>query len=419
MVWFLYNVLLTVSAPVWVPWMWWRANKRKQKPNWQERTGNYDLPRLKSRKRIWVHAVSVGEMIAARPILQELSALIPDHEVVLTTTTSTGHGIAKGLVGKLANYVFYFPIDVFRFCVSAMTRVEPSVVVIMETELWLNFLSAAKLTNAKTCVVNGRISERSFSRAKYLQWLYRAIFSKVDEILVQTEADAQRAKYLGASNVRVVGNSKYDEAINAAAVDWKEILQLGSDKLIVVGSARGELEEELIIEGLAGIGEVRIVFAPRHPERAQSVAERARAAGFDVGSRSNGQNTARFLVLDTMGELATVYPHADVAIIGGGFDTLGGQNLIQPMAVGVPIICGPHMKNFRESYEQGVAVGAVLTARTSDELRAEILKVLEDEKLAEKMSEAGRLLVNENTGASARYAKAIADLAEAFQNENK
>lgn len=417
MAWFLYNLALILGAPIWVPWMWWRANKRAEKPNWQERTGNYDLPRRADRKRIWVHAVSVGEAIAARPILQELKAALPDHEVVLTTTTSTGQGIAKGLVGKLAAYAFYFPIDVLRFCVAAMTRVEPAVVVIMETELWLNFLTAAKITNAKTCVANGRISERSFAKSRKLRWFYRAVFAKVDLAMMQTEADAERARFLGAKNVQVLGNSKYDEAAEPQPVDWKSILELREERLVVVGSARGEMEEELVINALIGVP-ARIVFAPRHPERAEAVAARARAAGFEVGLRSRGENTAKFLILDTMGELATLYPYADVAVIGGGFDELGGQNLIQPMACGAPVVCGPHMKNFREPYEQGLAAGAVLTATTSEELRSEVLKVLNDENLRQRMAEAGRSLVNKNVGASARYAKAIAGLVEAFHAEN-
>lgn len=422
MVWFFYNVVLIITAPFWVPWMWWRANRRSEKPNWAERTGNYDIPRRKDRMRTWVHAVSVGETIAARPILQELKALLPEHEVVLTTTTSTGHGIAMGLVGKLAAYAFYFPIDVFRFCVSAMTRVEPAVVVIMETELWLNFLTAAKMTNAKTCLVNGRISERSFARAKYLKWFYGAVFSKVDAALMQTEADAERARHLGAKNVRVFGNSKYDEASDAQPLDWPTILNLAEDKLIVVGSARGEMEEDLIVEALSRQDAVplpaRIVFAPRHPERAEAVAEKARRAGFEVGLRSAGGNGATFLILDTIGELASLYPHAAVAIIGGGFDNLGGQNLIQPMAAGAPVICGPNMKNFREPYEQGVAAGAVMTVGTSDELRAAVMKILEDENLRQRMADAGRFLVKESTGASARYALAIADLAREFHDKN-
>lgn len=416
MIWFLYNVVLILTAPIWVPWMLWRASRRSEKPNWRERTGEYEIAKRSDRKRIWVHAVSVGETIAARPILQELRAELSDYEIVLTTTTSTGQAIAKGLLGSLTDHVFYFPIDVFRFCVAAMTRVEPAVVVIMETELWPNFLTAAKITNAKTCIANGRISERSFAKAKWLRFLYRSVFLKVDRVFMQTEADAERARFLGARHVEVLGNSKYDEAAAPAPFDWPRELDLGQEKLIVVGSARGEFEERLLIEGLRGVP-ARVVFAPRHVERAADVVSAAEAAGFEAGRRSQGENTAPFLVLDTMGELASLYPHADVAIIGGGFDKLGGQNLIQPMAVGVPVVCGPNMKNFREPYEQGLDAGAVVTASTAEEVRAEVLRLLGDDGLRQRMGESGRRLVAQNTGASARYAQAIADLARQFARE--
>lgn len=413
MIWLLYNIFLIATAPVWVPWMLWRAGKRAEKPNWQERTGNYQIDRRTDRKRIWVHAVSVGETMAARPILVELRKQLPDHEIVLTTTTSTGQEIARGMKGKLVDHVFYFPIDVFRFCVAAMTRVEPAVVVIMETELWLNFLTAAKMTNAKTCLVNGRISERSFARAKNLRFLYSAVFAKVDYALMQTEEDAERARFLGAKSVTVLGNSKYDEASAAAPIDWQNQLGLGGEKLIVVGSARGEFEEDLILDALTGI-EARIVFAPRHVERAAEIAQKATRLGFNPGLRSKGQNDSAFLVLDTMGELASLYPRADVAIIGGGFDKLGGQNIIQAMAVGVPVICGPNMKNFREPYEQGLAAGALITAADAKEIRGAVDKILADRELGEHMGEAGKALVAQNVGASERYAGVIAELAGEF-----
>jgi 3-deoxy-D-manno-octulosonic-acid transferase len=365
-----------------------------------------------------VHAVSVGEAIAARPILAQLSSDLPDHEVIVTTTTSTGKGIVDGLVGRIAHYTFYFPIDVYRFCVNAIIRVEPAVVAVMETELWLNFLTAAKMTNAKTCLVNGRISERSFARARYFRWLYKAIFSKLDGAFMQTQADAERAIFLGARNVRVLGNSKYDEAATPGPVDWPSILGLGDERLVVVGSARGEFEENLLISALQGMP-ARIVFAPRHPERAEIVAAKARDAGFAVGLRSAGETDRGFIVLDTMGELSSLFVFADVAIIGGGFDNLGGQNIIQPMAAGAPVVCGPHMKNFREPYEQGLAAGAVETATSAPEVRAIVLKILENENLRKNMAEAGRSLVKVNMGASSRYAKAIAELAEAFHSENQ
>ena len=413
--WILYNFLLTLLAPVWVPWMIIRSKRRREQPNWRERTGEYDIPRKEDRKRIWIHAVSVGEVIASRPILRELRKELPDYEIVLTCTTSTGHEVAKPMVGSLINYLFYFPIDVPRFCVAAMIRVEPAVVVIMETELWMNFLSAAKMTRAKTCIANGRISERSFRRAIPLRFFYRALLRNVDECFMQTEADYGRIKALGASTASVLGNSKYDEASAPdMKINWQTELELREGcALVVVGSARAE-EEDFILEALHGTN-ARILFAPRHIERAAAVAEKARAAGFETGLRSAGQNGKKLVILDTFGELASAYAFADLAVVGGGFADLGGQNLIQPLAAGCPVICGPHMRNFLEPFEAGIAEGAVRVASTSAELRSQVREVLDGAELRRCMSAAGRELVARNQGAAKRYAMAVAELARGFE----
>lgn len=405
MVWALYNVLLIVTAIFWVPWMILRTWKRKQKPSWKERGGEYNIGPTRKQGRIWIHAVSVGEVIAARPILLELKRLLPEHEFVLTCTTSTGHSVAQPLIGNLIDYLFYFPIDIPKFCMAALTRVSPSVVVIMETELWLNFLTCAKAIGCVTCLANGRISDKSFSRARFFRFFYRAVFNKVDRALMQTELDAERARFFGVRTVSVFGNSKYDEAAPADAVSIKK----GELPLIVVGSARGEFEEDLIIEALKGVA-AHIVFAPRHIERAQDIATKAERAGWQVGFRSKNEN-AQFLILDTFGELAGVYKIADLAIIGGGFAPLGGQNIIQPMAAGCPAICGPHMKNFREPFEEGRNAGAIRVASTSSELRNEVELLLRDKKLREQMGNAGKKLVAKNLGAAKRYANAIAEMA--------
>jgi 3-deoxy-D-manno-octulosonic-acid transferase len=420
MIWFLYNLLLVITAIFWVPWMLLRANKRREKPNWRERTGEYDVPDSfrAGRRRIWIHAVSVGEVMAARPILSELRQQLPGYEIVLTCTTSTGHSVASALVGKSVDRLYYFPIDVPRFCMAALVRVQPSVVAIMETELWLNFLTAAKAIRAKTCIVNGRISDRSYGRSKHVAFFYKTIFGKLDAALMQTATDADRAKSLGASAIQVLGNSKYDEAGDITSrSDWRVELGLGANEvLIVVGSARGEDEERLVIAGLRGI-DARIVFAPRHIERADDVAEAAAAAGFNVGLRSRGESNAPFLVLDTFGELGGLYGYADLAIVGGGFSPLGGQNIIQPMAAGCPVICGPHMKNFREPFEEGLAAGALRVASTPEELQEAVRALLADEGLRATMGAAGKALVDRNRGASARYAKEIARLAREFEAE--
>lgn len=398
--------------------MWVRAKRRAQLPNWRERAGDYDIERRRDRKRIWLHAVSVGEVRAAEPILRELRTLLPDHEVVLTVTTSTGYGVAKRTVGELAHAAFYFPLDISRFCVNAMLRVEPSVVVVMETELWLNFLTAAKSIGARTCLVNARVSDRSFRRARWLRFFYRAVLSRVDECLAQSETDAGRLRALGARSVRVVGNCKFDEALrDEASVSFRSLMNVRDDeRLIVVGSVRGEEEERLVIEALQGV-KARVLFAPRHIERTDDIVSMAKATGFDVGKRSREELDKPFVVLDTLGELAGAYVGADIAIVGGGFSMLGGQNLIQPMAAGVPVICGPHMFNFRSVFDEALREGAVLVAVDPTSLRLAVESLLANAALRAKMGEAGRRVVERNRGSARRYAEEIARLSQEFHQE--
>lgn len=398
--------------------MWLRAKRREQLPNWRERAGDYDIERKRDRKRIWLHAVSVGEVRAAEPILSELRALLPDHEVVITVTTSTGYGVAQKLVGKLAHAVYYFPLDVPRFCVNAMFRVEPAVVAVMETELWMNFLTAAKSIGARTCLLNARVSDRSYRRARWLRFFYRAVLARVDECLAQSELDAERLRSLGARTVRVVGNCKFDEALReGGSGTLRSLMNLrDGEPLVVVGSVRGEEEERLVIEALAGI-EARILFAPRHIERANEVVEMAKERGFDVGRRSLGEVEKPFVVLDTLGELSGAYVGADVAIIGGGFSRLGGQNLIQPMAAGVPVVCGPHMFNFRSAFDEALREGAVVVAGDATALRSAVDSLLADAALRAKMGDAGRRVVERNRGSARRYAEEVARLAHEFHED--
>lgn len=395
--------------------MWLRAKRRQQPPNWRERAGDYDIERKRDRKRIWLHAVSVGEVRAAEPILREMRSLLPDYEIVMTTTTSTGYGVAQNLVGELAHAVYYFPLDIPRFCVNAMLRVEPAVVAIMETELWLNFLTAAKSIGARTCLLNARVSDKSYRRARWFRFFYRAVLARVDRCLAQSEMDAERLRALGARNVRVVGNCKFDEALSGEkTTPFRSLMNLREDEqFIVVGSVRGEEEERLVVEALKGI-QARILFAPRHIERADEIVAMAKTSGFDVGKRSLGELDKPFVVLDTLGELAGAYVGADIAIVGGGFAKLGGQNLIQPMAAGVPVLCGPHMFNFRSAFEEALREGALLVAEDAPSLRALVESLLADASLRAKMGKAGRRVVERNQGSAKRYAEEVAHLAHNF-----
>ena len=196
----LYNLLIWITIPLWVPWMLLRSRRRQAPVNWRQRTGSYPFVMTKGSRRIWVHAVSVGEVVAALPVLREVRAMAPDAEIVLSTTTSSGNQTAKEKAGEIVTHVVYFPIDLPAFTLAALARVRPQVVAIMETELWMNFLWACKEINAKTMVINGRVSDRSFPRSRRLGFFYRALFRWVDDVLVQTPTDAERMQVLGGRN---------------------------------------------------------------------------------------------------------------------------------------------------------------------------------------------------------------------------
>ncbi|MGV3615665.1 MAG: 3-deoxy-D-manno-octulosonic acid transferase [Fimbriimonas sp.] len=405
-----YNTLLTLLAPLWAPWMWWRTLRRREKPNWAERVGNYEIPRRGERRRLWVHAVSVGEVLAALPILREIRHALPQHEIVLSVTTSSGHETARERAAGLFDHLVYFPIDVARFQLVAMQRVRPDVVVIMETELWFNFLWAAKTFGARTMLVNGRISDRSYPRSLKIRALYQAMLKEVDRCLMQTKVDAERIEALGAAKAEVFGTSKFDEAqaLTLNPQPWGDILGLDRQRpTVVVGSLRAEEFAAVgpVLRELANAGN-QIVVAPRHLERSDDLAA---AIGGEIPRRSRKEKIRDgVLILDTYGELGGVYPVADVVVIGGGFADLGGQNLIQPLAAGKPVVVGPHMQNFREVTAMATAAGAAVVAE-AETLRSVLEGLLKDAAVRKRMGDAALTLARANVGASARYARAIAE----------
>lgn len=409
----LYNILLTLLAPIWVPWMLLRARSRREQPNWKERQGEFEIEPISGVRRVWVHAVSVGEVIAATPILRELKGLLPTHEIVLSVTTSSGHQTARERAVGLYDHLVYFPIDVARFQLAAMSRVRPDAVAIMETELWLNFLWAAKAVGAQTLLVNGRISDRSFPRARRIAYFYRRLTAFLDQALMQSKRDAERIEALGAKNVRVLGNCKFDEAADIDADPEAVRADLGIPHgalVIVVGSTRGEEEERFVLDALAALDRegVVIVHAPRHLERAAALAEAASERLGAAARRSAGQ-TGPYLVLDTYGELGRVYSAADVVIVGGGFANHGGQNLLQPLALGKPVLFGPHMQNFADAAREAQACGAGIVCVTPEELAEAMADLLGDRSRREEMGRAAAEMIARHLGASRRYAEAIAE----------
>jgi 3-deoxy-D-manno-octulosonic-acid transferase len=423
--WLLYNLLLTITAPFWVFWMLWRAHQRGEKPNWKERQGDYrdSIPKKGERPRLWVHTVSVGEFVASKPLLKALRKKLPQHEIVLSLTTSSGHQTARESEPGLYDYLVYLPIDIPRFAFSAMQRVQPDALIVLETELWMNLFWAAKAFKAKTFIVNARLSDRSFPKAQKLRAFYISLLRMVDHVLAQSETDAERFRALGAGKVSVAGNIKFDQAAQVPhdPERWQRELGLSSDRpVVVVGSLRFGEFDSFVAEVAALLHQGSFVIAPRHLERTPDLAEALRigAPTMPVAYRSKGETMppGGVLILDSYGELAEVYAAADIAIVGGGFADLGGQNILQPLAHGVPTLHGFNMKNFRDVVDLAVKAGATkysgLIAFPEPHMGAQMLRfvlaeLLESVPERQRMSAAARSLISQHIGASDRIAITI------------
>lgn len=420
----LYNLLVSLTAPIWLPWMLWRAGKRKEAPNWLERRGIYAIAPREDRKRVWVHAVSVGEVIACLPILRGLRKKLPGWEIVLSVTTSSGHQTAREQASGLYDCLVYMPIDMAKFQLNAMASVRPAAVALMETELWFNFLWAAKVFGARTLIVNGRISERSFRREKRLRFFFKSLLAMVDRCLMQTGADAERILALGAKSAETMGSTKFDQALKGLETDpaaWRQQLGLPEGRpVLVIGSTRGEEEERFVLDALerVGLGRVAVVHAPRHLERVPQLAEEVKRRFGAVHLRSQGTPARSdgpfYMILDTYGELMKVYGVADAAVVGGGFADLGGQDIMQPLAHGKPVLHGPHMRNFAEFAKASVEAGCSMICSTPAELADAINRLLSDEEMRRGMGERAKEYVGRHANAGERYAQAIAEEAKAF-----
>lgn len=383
------------------------------------------------RPAIWLHAVSVGETLAAKPLLAALRQRFPNHRLVISTTTMTGQAVARERVNE-ADAVCYFPFD-WRFTVRrALDAVQPEVVVLMESELWLNFLSECRERKIPTIVVNGRISDRSFPRSQKFGFFIRRLYALVTRFLMQSLLDAERAVKLGATpeQVSVSGNLKYDindasesAKLAEAARQLNEAFALDRAPLIVAGST-GEGEEKVLLAAFnelrADGRNARLLIAPRHPERFNAVAELIEAANENFARRS--ANTAAadadIILLDSIGELAAIYRFASAVFVGGSLIPVGGHNILEPALFAKPIIVGPHMQNFREITKEFLRREAVIQLSTTDaneqarELCRTFAELLNDEKRAARLGANARQAIEDNRGATARTVAAIAELME-------
>lgn len=405
----LYSFGLLLALLVSSPWWLFRMiTSGKYREGLMERLGFIPRRLRISGHVIWVHAVSVGELLAATRLIKELNAH-SGCEVMISTTTRTAQRLARERFGT--EHVFYFPLD-FAFAVRAWLRaLRPCMVVLLETEFWPRIISECRRARVPMAVVNARISDRSWPRYRRLRFVWKHLLKGFAVVLAQSELDAERLIAIGASNVRVGGNLKYDIRIaKPAAVTEAVRTHLPSGARIVVCGSTLAGEEELLLNSIPS--GVIAILAPRHPERFESVAAMLSERGVPHVRRSKWFPAPTPLapgsvfLLDSIGELASVYSLASVAVVGGGFLAPGGHNPLEPAQFGLPIIMGPHYENFRGIVEELQAANAVTIVSLST-LAASINHLLTSEGEAKAMGTRARAVFENESGATARAVTAL------------
>jgi 3-deoxy-D-manno-octulosonic-acid transferase len=454
----LYSLCLSLLFVALLPYFIYKAARRgKYSGSFKERLGLLPASLRADRgETIWVHAVSVGEFLAARPLISQLRSHFSAARIVVSTTTITGQQLARSQP-HLFDARLFFPFD-WKFSVRrALNTVKPSVVVIIDTEIWPNFLRECRRRGIVTVLANGRISAGSFRGYRLLGRPFRRVLENFSLMVMQSEADAQRARQLGApaNRVRVCGNLKYDQPADSRPgvsdgthdspnsqselpIPSCEIDQLSGLSLkphLIVAGSTVPGEEEMLLASLReirkhrGLEDARLLLAPRHPERFDEVARLISRSGFafvrrtesrgSPGSSAPSSDSAAgsadaapptraapdILLLDTLGELASVYRFAAVVFVGGSLVPRGGHNIIEPAAYAKPVIVGPHTENFRQIVSDFVRADALIQIGATgndpvDELTRELCRLLSESEQARAMGERARDILLQNRGAT-------------------
>jgi 3-deoxy-D-manno-octulosonic-acid transferase len=427
MILFFYNLALLAALVVGAPWWLFRiAATQKYREGLRERLGliRPELIRLsRERPTIWVHAVSVGEVLAVSRLVKTLDAALPGYLIVVSTTTRTGQALACDRFGT--NRVFYCPLDLPWAVRAYLNAIKPRLLVLAETEFWPNLLSGCFRRKIPVVVVNARVSDRSWPRYRRLRWLWRPFLSRLSRVLAQSPTDADRLMAIGClpQRVSVAGNLKFDVRIAEEAEVTQLLKALASGLRLIVAGSTLDGEEAALLEAwprlLEADPQLAMVLAPRHPERFAALAALLESSGITWMRRSEWRAQSErtipplkpgtIVLLDTIGELASVYSLASVAFVGGSLIPAGGHNPLEPAQFGVPIVMGPHYANFRAITEDLLAHQAVRIA-TMEELAAVLIELLQDRSAAQAMGSRARQVFSSQAGATGRCVEALKDL---------
>jgi 3-deoxy-D-manno-octulosonic-acid transferase len=412
----IYTVLLYVIAPfVWLS----TALKGIRDPAYRDRLGErFGWTRLRLRESIWVHAVSVGEVQAAIPVVRALQTRFPDRPLVLTTATPTGAQRVRDVFGDRVHHC-YLPYDLPMATRSFISRIDPTFGLVMETEIWPNLYSLCRVRQIPLLLASARLSEKSVRRYRRFAFFARAL--KGVKIAAQADRDAQRFRAIGvsAAQIEVAGNVKFDLQIAADVISKGQALrnQLG-DRPIWVAASTHAGEEATVLDAhtavLKHIPNALLILVPRHPQRFDEVRSLLTARSYPFASRSRSDAVTggtEVLLVDTLGELMLFYSASTLAFVGGSLVPIGGHNLLEPAALGRPILIGPHNFNAPDIAESLLAAHAAVRIYDALSLGSEVTRLIEHPTERERMGEMGRDVVESNRGAVARVMELVEQMA--------
>ena len=418
----LYTALFHLAAPIALARLWWRGRREPgYRRNIGERFGRY--PQVEAQTRdarrplLWLHAVSVGEVRGAAPLVRALREGYADHRMLVTCTTAAGRETALQLFGETAS-VAYLPYDLPWVVTRFLDHFRPRLALVMETEVWPNLLAACRARGVPAVLANARLSEKSARGYRRLGTLAASAFASFSAVCAQDAASAERLRELGAGDLTITGNLKFDAEPDTGKLEEGRALKalLAGRKVLLLASTR-DGEEQLLLDALVPVlprlDGALLVLVPRHPQRFDAVAAQVAERGLALARRSAGTHgtapdpATTVYLGDTMGEMALYYALADVAVIGGSFAPFGAQNLIEACAAGVPVVIGPSIYNFPEATRLACEAGAALQVRDATEAAQTARALLADAGRRGQMGEAGVRLCTAHRGATARHLAVI------------
>lgn len=380
---------------------------------------------IPNKNKIWFHAVSVGETKAVMPLLKMFKQRHPDACIIFSTTTYTGNKVARDYSAGWMDSIIYFPLDFSWVVKRVVNKINPKALIVVEKEIWPNILNVLNSRGIPIIVVNGNISDRSFKRYVFSGLFFKRIFQNVTAFCGQTNKDCERAVKLGVApdKTSVTGNIKFDmETPHISLSEKNEIMQamgITSSDIIFTAGSTHKGEEEIILDVFARlkneIKNIKLIIAPRHPERFKEVEGLIRDKGFSLLKRSEGStpNSIDVILLDTIGELGKIYSLANAAFVGGSLVNVGGHNLLEPALHKKPVIFGPHIQTFSEGADLLIKGGGGIMVKDGNELAERLRQIFLQDSLAQKIGEAGYKVVELNRGAAEKSLEIIERLIEA------